>query len=164
MEEYKADMSRAVGAWGIEAKPVMEREFRKVVFLGSRPYPCRKEGRDEVWWGPTIGRRLYKMTTSCDLQERPLEWLYSVVDATMRTCPHVPIIRETCNAIAKLLKERKVALHEYKAENFATAAEALRKGSPFGVIVDFGVKASIEPNQYTYQMVRDIYNIDKSAI
>jgi len=164
MEEYKADVSRAVGAWGIEAKPVMEREFRKVVFLGSRPYPCRKEGRDEVWWGPTIGRRLYKMTTSCDLQERPLEWLYSVVDATMRTCPHVPIIRETCNAITKLLKERKVALHEYKAENFATAAEALRKGSPFGVIVDFGAKASIEPNQYTYQMVRDIYNIDKSAI
>lgn len=157
--DFKTAIAGNVACWGIEAKPQMENEFRRVVFLGSRPYPCTIKDEESVLWGPTIGRRLYKMGCSVDMQSRPAEWLYSVMDATLRTAAHVPIISNTARAVMKILEERGVALHEYKEENFRGAGEAARKGAIFRPFVSFREKVDFAANKYTYFMLEDIYGI-----
>lgn len=163
-EEFKTAMAQNVAQWGIEAKPQMEKEFRRAVFLGNRPYPCDCDGKPAVLWGPTIGRRLYKMCSSSELQPRPAEWLYSVLDATYRTSGHVPILRDTCVRIMKLLSDQGVALHEYTEERYRSAESQKRKGGAFAALVEFGDKVTMEPNKYTYQMVQDVYGITQRDI
>jgi len=72
-------------------------------FLGQRLYPVLENGKQTIAWGPTIGRKLYKMGTALDVQPAPLQWLKSNMKAILITSPHVPIISDIASTLNSML-------------------------------------------------------------
>lgn len=95
----------AVARFGFEARDMkVRREPQHCVFLAQRPYPTvNRKGEKRLLWGPTIGRKLYKMGTSTDKQPNPFMWLQQTSYATILSAPHVPIIRDVANKQLQLL-------------------------------------------------------------
>jgi hypothetical protein len=80
----------------------------RCVFLGQRPYPVA--GR--WYWGPTLGRRLYKHHWCIYKGGDPYAWLYGVADMEARCYPHVPILGDMGRQVCKVLKGSKKTPYE----------------------------------------------------
>jgi len=105
----EAEITAAVGRFGFTARDVKVHEDpRQMVFLGNRPYPSRGlDGRSplRLYWGPTIGRRLYRQHTMLNAFPDPYAWLKGVARAAITCSAHVPIIFETNTKVLVLLAQ-----------------------------------------------------------
>lgn len=87
-------VSKIIGTFGFEARDMKTHvKANTAVFLGNRLYPViLEDGTSTVAWGPTIGRRLFKMGTSADIQLDPLDWLKQTSLATVKMAGFVPFL------------------------------------------------------------------------
>jgi hypothetical protein len=152
--DLAADIARLIGLWGFEAKPKIKTKFSEVVFLGSRPWPAMHQANREdphtyptIIWGPTIGRRIFKMGTMAAQQGHPLAWLAGVADAAMRSSPHVPILRDLSLSILEKTSRWDVHPSVVDEEDHYNPTRSARFGG------------EIVPNCYTYAMLEEIYGV-----
>lgn len=90
METFVSDV---IAEFGFEARDMKtHRDPRRAVFLGNRLYPVLADGVKTNAWGPTIGRRLFKLGTSSDIQPNPMSWLLQISEATLTMASFVPIL------------------------------------------------------------------------
>lgn len=95
-----------VSLFGFEARDMKVRtDPRKMVFLGNRLYPCLDGYLDRsIAWGPTIGRRVVKLSISTDKQPDDYLWLKQVSEATLSAYPFVPVLSDISKRHLHLLK------------------------------------------------------------
>lgn len=94
---FQNDLSANLALFGLDAagdKVVVTQEIERCVFLGMRPYPVA--GR--YLWGRTIGRAIYKLgwTTEVDSDYAALHT--GVCDQILKTSLHVPILSDMAAA------------------------------------------------------------------
>jgi len=75
----------------------------EIVYLGMRPY--RANG---VWyWGPTLGRRLFKHHCMRDTTSDPYAWLHGIAKFERASYAHVPILSDMAEKVCELLQGTK---------------------------------------------------------
>lgn len=107
--KYKEGMenrvSEIIQEYGFEARDMkLHFDARRAVFLGNRLYPVIENGVKTISWGPTIGRRMFKMGTATDVQEDPIDWLRQVSEATIIQAGFVPLIGDIARKTFELTK------------------------------------------------------------
>jgi hypothetical protein len=154
--DLAGEISRLVGLWGFEAKPKIRTKFSEVVFLGSRPWPATHHATekdrstyDTVIWGPTIGRRIFKLGTMAKQEGHPLAWLAGVALSSMMSYPHVPIIRDICMSILEKTHRWEVAPTPF-----------LEEVDHYNPTRSMRFHGEVTPNEYTYQMLNELYGVD----
>lgn len=90
-------------AFGLVVKANSSTNIEDVTFLGQMPYPVG----GTYYWGPTLGRRLYKAYWQCDPIGNLPAWTHGVAEQ-MRLLRHVPILYESASRICELLRGHKV--------------------------------------------------------
>jgi hypothetical protein len=100
-------IEQTIGLFGFDAptdKAAIFPDPYQIVFLGHRPYPV-----GGVWyWGPTLGRRLYKHHTMAMPHGDLRAWLHGVAKMEALCCPHVPILADMSHNILAQLKGHKI--------------------------------------------------------
>lgn len=98
-------VSEIIQEYGFEARDMkLHFDARRAVFLGNRLYPVIENGVKTISWGPTIGRRMFKMGTATDIQEDPIDWLRQVSEATIIQAGFVPLIGDIARKTFELTK------------------------------------------------------------
>jgi hypothetical protein len=98
-------VSDHIALYGFEARDMKTWVHPKfITFLGQRVYPVLNGKEKTIAWGPSIGRKLFKLGVACDIQDAPLQWLKQNMVAVTRTSPHVPIISDVANKTLELLQ------------------------------------------------------------
>jgi len=75
------------------------------IFLGNRPY--KVAGR--WYWGPTLGRRLFKHHCCISPDANPIAWLHGVARMEATAFPFVPLLGAMAKRTCELLAGKKVA-------------------------------------------------------
>lgn len=96
-------LSNCVARFGFKAKVGSSPRIVDAVFLGCRPY--RAAG--DWWWGPTLGRRLYKHHVCLNTAANPIAWLNGVAEMEALCFGFVPIIGAMARRTKLLLAGRK---------------------------------------------------------
>ena len=108
----KALVERTIGAFGFDAaadKVNIYDDFSDVVFLGHRPYPVGNgNGGKEWFWGPTLGRRLYKHHHMLNPTGDVRAWLHGVAQMEVINYPHVPILYDMASNVCTQFTGQKV--------------------------------------------------------
>lgn len=92
-EGLEQRVSTLIARFGFEARDMKTHERGgSAVFLGNRVYPTIVNGERNISWGPTIGRRIFKMGTSADRTADPYDWLKQTSLATIKMAGFVPLI------------------------------------------------------------------------
>ncbi|APG78135.1 RNA-dependent RNA polymerase [Hubei yanvirus-like virus 1] len=89
--------------FGLVAKCFSSEELCDVTFLGMMPYPVA----GDLYWGPTIGRRLYKAFWQADPKGNLPAWTLGVAkQLALYQC--VPVLSEIANRVCTLLDGGKI--------------------------------------------------------
>lgn len=89
---------KGLESFGLSVKAQCSRDLWDVTFLGCMPY---RAGGD-LWWGPTIGRRLYKAFWQVDHTSHPVAWTKGVAEQ-MALYACVPVMSELAQRVVRLL-------------------------------------------------------------
>jgi hypothetical protein len=116
-------INKNIRSFGLVVKAESSADLLDVTFLGMMPYPVA----GEFYWGPTLGRRLYKAFW----QEKPVgnlpAWTRGV--ATQLLCfPHVPILYDMALKVDQLLegmKRTQMAPDQHRVWAMRTDADGL---------------------------------------
>jgi len=97
-----------VARFGFETRDMkVHDDPRNLTFLGCHVYPVKKRVGDEwvqsLAFGPTIGRRSFKMGVATDIQSDPLDWLRQTSQATLKVSGFVPIVSDIARRQIQLL-------------------------------------------------------------
>jgi hypothetical protein len=83
--------------FGLIPKLSVRKDSDEVVFLNMRPYPTDTPGL--VRFAPRIGRLCARLGFSVEKQPDPRAYLHAVAKAFVKSCNHVPILRELMQSI-----------------------------------------------------------------
>lgn len=111
-----------IRSFGLVAKEGHSNRLCDVTFLGCMPYLTRSG----LFWGPTLGRRLYKAFWQAEATTPLPAWTHGVADQ-MRKWRCVPILSELGDRVCQLLKGQAVltqSVQEDKPYQSRTAATA----------------------------------------
>lgn len=103
----QGEIQRCLEMFGLVVKAESSRNLWDVTFLGSMPYMTRSG----LYWGPTIGRRMYKAFWQADPVGHLPSWTKGVaMQLALNT--HVPILSDVAQRVVSLL-ERHSGLPSY---------------------------------------------------
>lgn len=105
-------IEEGIKSFGLVVKAEASTELLDVTFLGMMPYPVA----GEYYWGPTLGRRLYKAYWQSDPRGNLPAWTRGVAEQMLQF-PHVPILYEMAQRVDHLLtgfKKTKVVYDQYR--------------------------------------------------
>lgn len=102
-QENCATLQAHLSQFGFVAKVGASNRIHDAVFLGCRPYMVA--GR--WWWGPTLGRRLYKHHCCIHTSANPYAWLNGVAQMEMDHLGFVPLLGAMGRHARLLLKGKK---------------------------------------------------------
>lgn len=98
VSRYAQVIERNLESFGLVVKAEHSRNLWDVTFLGSMPY----QTRSGLYWGPTIGRRMYKAFWQADPIGHLPAWTKGVAQQ-MALCAHVPILSDIAEKVLSLL-------------------------------------------------------------
>lgn len=107
-------------ALGFIPKAYTSDRWQDIVFLGNRLY--KVGGR--LYWGPTLGRRLYKHHACIHPLANGFAWLHGVADMERRCFNHVPVLRAMANRTCQLLAGTKRTKYKWGHEELSWEREA----------------------------------------
>lgn len=143
--------------FGLVVKAKVHHDLADVTFLGCMPYPV--DGR--YYWGPTLGRRLFKAYWQREAVGNLPAWTHGVAQQ-MLLYRHVPILYDLAKRACQLLSKQKVnrtvadpdKLWQHRSEetpeyNIRTIQWLCRRYreqglAPVQVVRDIGVIESVE--------------------
>jgi len=105
----------AIATFGLKCEMSMTSDLEDVVFLACRPYPVM----GEWYWGPTLGRRLYKHHCMLGTDKNPHAWLHGVATMERNCLGFVPVLGSMARQVCHLLrggKRTELATEEYRFE------------------------------------------------
>lgn len=94
---YTESIITALKSFGLKVKAEYSRNLHDVTYLGMMPYASDSG----VGWGPTIGRRLYKLFWMTEMKS-PAAWTRGVCQQ-MKHLRNVPILYELAHKVDSLL-------------------------------------------------------------
>lgn len=103
VEKYADRIVDGLEEFGLIVKAEHSRCIDHVTYLGMMPYGFA-DGTYQ--WGPTLGRRLYKMFWMKDLRS-PASWVRGVAEQG-KLWQNVPLLPELCERIQELLKGKSI--------------------------------------------------------
>lgn len=103
VEQYADQIVEGLEDFGLIVKAEHSRSIDHVTYLGMMPYGFA-DGTYQ--WGPTLGRRLYKMFWMKDLRA-PASWVRGVAEQGM-LWQNVPLLPELCERVQELLKGKSI--------------------------------------------------------
>lgn len=103
VEPLKDEIVKRLKEFGLVVKAEASRRLEDVTYLGMMPYEFAD---GDVAWGPTIGRRLYKMFWMTE-KSAPAAWARGVSEQA-KLLKHVPIVHEMALKVDELLKGKSV--------------------------------------------------------
>jgi hypothetical protein len=119
----EVDMTRVeeiFGAFGFRVpkdKQKLSTDLRDIVFLGQMPFPVMVENRVKWFWGPTLGRRLFKHHHCLKPQGDLRAWLHGVADMEKRCYPHVPILYDmACSVLDQMEGQKRNTYVDHDAQ------------------------------------------------
>jgi hypothetical protein len=89
-------------------KQIITPDHRRIVFLGQMPFPVVIAGNVEWFWGPTLGRRLFKHHTYLKPTGDLRAWLHGVARMEEICYPHVPILYDQAVAVCTQMAGQKI--------------------------------------------------------
>jgi hypothetical protein len=98
VDRYRADIIRVVEGFGLVVKAGTSKELADVTFLGQMPYLAG----GKFYWGPTLGRRLYKAFWQADPVGNLPAWTLGVAQQ-LNLMRHVPILSDIAQRVIELL-------------------------------------------------------------
>lgn len=98
VSEYADAIQRNIETFGLVVKAEHSRNLWDVTFLGSMPY----QTRSGLFWGPTIGRRMYKAFWQADPIGHLPSWTKGVA-MQLSLFTHVPILSDIADRVLTLL-------------------------------------------------------------
>lgn len=98
VSRYMSRISENIASFGLQAKVFCSTNLYDVTYLGAMPYPVA--GR--YYWGPTVGRRLYKAFWQSEPIGNLAMWTKGVA-IQLATYKHVPILSDIAQRIVDLL-------------------------------------------------------------
>lgn len=98
VSEYLGDVQKNLQTFGLVVKAEHSRNLWDVTFLGSMPYRT-KAG---LFWGPTIGRRMYKAFWQAEPTGHLPSWTKGVAEQLALNA-HVPILSDIAKKVVSLL-------------------------------------------------------------
>ena len=110
VEPVRAQIIRNLEDFGLCVKAASSPHLWDVTFLGQMPYLAG----GQLFWGPTLGRRLYKAFWKADRVGHLCAWARGVAQQ-MSLNRHVPILREIGERVMELTKHHPVS--DLKDEN-----------------------------------------------
>lgn len=131
--------------FGFQAKIGFSYRIVDAVFLGCRPY--RVGGR--WWFGPTIGRRMFKHHVMLGNTRDPIAWLHGVTKMEARTIGFVPLLGAMARRCNVLLRGKKRTEFKHGQHNKSLWAEL--EGAP------------LKPDRETYEYAALAYTTDVST-
>lgn len=141
---YERAILENIGSFGLIAKSAVCNSPVDVTFLGGMPYLVG--GR--LYWGPTIGRRIYKAFW----QPKPLgnlaAWTNGVA-LQLETYRHVPVLSDIARKIRELLKgyTATVTRDEYSTFSVAVSDRPMYDESTISWVCERYRKAGLTPQQ-----------------
>lgn len=115
VEPYVPAILAGIESFGLVAKAGHSRHLHDVTFLGCMPYPTRSG----LFWGPTIGRRLYKAFWQCERGEHLPAWTHGVaVQMALWKC--VPVLADLGERVCSLLSGTPVNPHADEQKSWHT--------------------------------------------
>lgn len=103
IELYREAVETNIRSFGLDATVCTSPNLCDVTFLGMMPYPVA----GQLYWGPTIGRRMYKAFWQRDPVGNLAAWTRGVAQQLMLFA-NVPILREMAERVEILLRGHKV--------------------------------------------------------
>lgn len=98
VSEYADAIQRNIETFGLVVKAEHSRNLWDVTFLGCMPY----QTRSGLFWGPTIGRRMYKAFWQADPIGHLPSWTKGVA-MQLSLFTHVPILSDIADRVLTLL-------------------------------------------------------------
>jgi hypothetical protein len=105
-------MRDEITRFGLIAKVAMSQRVEDAVFLGNRPYRVG----DRWYWGPTIGRRIYKHHCRASVTGDPVAWLRGIALFEAQCYGFVPVIGAMARQVLALTAGH--AITEYKTSKY----------------------------------------------
>lgn len=103
---YAQAIQGALESFGLCVKAQTSRNLWDVTFLGSMPY----QTRSGLFWGPTIGRRMYKAFWQAENVGHLPSWTKGVaMQLALNT--HVPILSDVARKVVSLLHRHSGTIH-----------------------------------------------------
>jgi hypothetical protein len=99
VDRYRADIIRVVEGFGLVVKAGTSKEMVDVTFLGQMPYLAG----GKFYWGPTLGRRLYKAFWQAEPLGNLPAWTLGVAKQ-LDLYRHVPILSDIARRVIELLQ------------------------------------------------------------
>lgn len=96
---YAASVQEGLESFGLCVKAEYSSNLWDVTFLGCMPYKTQQG----LYWGPTIGRRLYKAYWQADPVGHLASWTKGVA-AQMSLALHVPVVSDIALRVLSLLE------------------------------------------------------------
>lgn len=116
VEPYRDVVLRELKRFGFVVKAVVTPNLHDVTFLGMMPYPVN--GR--FYWGPTIGRRMYKAFWQHDPKGNLPAWTHGAAQQlALNAC--VPIVSDCAERVRELLKGKKATKIAPENEGYGSA-------------------------------------------
>lgn len=104
VSEYAEKIEANLKSFGLIVKAEHSRHLSAVTYLGMMPY---KVGPGQFQWGPTLGRRMYKLFWKRELNGLIAPWVRGIAQA-MEQYHNVPILHELCMRVNFLLYKHSV--------------------------------------------------------
>lgn len=98
VSEYAERVQANLEGFGLVVKAQQSRNLWDVTFLGSMPY----QTSGGLFWGPTIGRRMYKAFWQAEPDGHLPSWTKGVA-MQLALCTHVPILSDVAKRVTELL-------------------------------------------------------------
>lgn len=105
--DYAGAVERNLQSFGLVVKAEHSTNLWDVTFLGCMPY----QTRSGLYWGPTIGRRMYKAFWQADPIGHLPAWTKGVA-LQLSLCACVPVLSDIANRVVHLL-ERHTGVSSY---------------------------------------------------
>lgn len=103
VSKYRSAVEKNIRSFGLDATVETSEDLCDVTFLGMMPYPVA----GQLYWGPTIGRRLYKAFWQREPVGNLAAWSKGVAQQ-LSMFANVPILYECADQVQNLLRGHKV--------------------------------------------------------
>lgn len=123
--EYQEKILESLRLFGFVVKSFVTPNLHDVTFLGMMPYPVA----GTYYWGPTIGRRMYKAFWQHDPKGNLPAWTRGTAQQ-LKLCACVPIVYDCACQVDAILAGKKVTKIERVTEGYGSAWTARSAPTP----------------------------------
>lgn len=116
IEQYREQILSNLRRFGFVVKAVTTPFLHDVTFLGMMPYPVA----GKLYWGPTIGRRMFKAFWQHDPKGNLPAWTHGTAQQlALNAC--VPIVADCAEQVKRILQGKKATKVEAVTEGYGSA-------------------------------------------